>query len=80
MIDNRELEALVKRARDAGAIIRLKRDSSMCIVGVSLGRVPGGEYRRLGMPGTGWMPPIAASERLHEILAATKGKAVRATT
>lgn len=69
MIDNRDLEELVTKARDAGTILRLKRDSSMCIVGVSIGRVPGGEYRRLGQPGAGWMPPIAAAERLQEILA-----------
>lgn len=68
MVSDSELRGLILRARDAGAILRTKHDATDCIVGVSIGKVPGGEYRRLGEPGTGWMPPIFAAERLREII------------
>ena len=73
MIDDKELSRLVREARDIGTIIRTKHDATDCIVGVSIGKVPGGKYRRLGEPGTGWMPPIAAAERLRDIISTQQG-------
>lgn len=74
MITNHELKTLVDRARAVGAIIRTKLENDW-IVGVSIGMVPGGKYRRLGDRGAGWMPPIAAAERLREIIAKSENAA-----
>jgi hypothetical protein len=63
MVSNKELETLIDRARERGAIIRTKRttsDSPIDSVQV-----------RKGIPtcGSHWMSALSAAERLRQFLA-----------
>jgi hypothetical protein len=69
MTSEDEVRELVDAARAAGAIIRTKTSAGR-IEAVSIGKAPGGEYRKLGEPGAGWLPVVAAAERLREIVTA----------
>lgn len=69
MTTQQELRTLIDQARERGAILRTRVDGDT-ILEVSIGMLPPGPYRKLGAPGSGWMPLIAAAERLREFLAA----------
>jgi hypothetical protein len=62
MVSNKELEALIDRARERGAIIRTKRTTSESPIDAV--------QVRKGIPGCGphWMPALSAAERLRQFL------------
>lgn len=68
MVSQAELRELISTARELGTIIRTKHDTSGDIEAVSVGKLPDGEYRRLGEPGAGWMPVIQAAELLRSTI------------
>lgn len=68
MTDQAELKSLIAKLRDLGGIVRTKHDATGAITEVSIGKVPGGVYRRVGSPGAEWMPPIAAAERMRPLV------------
>lgn len=65
MISQSELNDLIDRSRKLGAVIRTKLDASGCVSSVSIGKLPGGKFRKLGQPGSGWVPVIQAAEILR---------------
>jgi hypothetical protein len=72
VITNQDLEKLIVQARDIGCVIRTKHDRDDYIIGVSVGKLPGEPYRRVGDPGAGWMPPVQAADLLAAVLLAAE--------
>ena len=68
-MNDAEMNDLINESRKMGAIIRTRLDDNGCIVAISIGKLPGGQYRKLGQPGTGWMPIIQGAEMLRREVA-----------
>lgn len=69
MISQSDIRQLIEHCRAKGAILRTRVAATGDIEAISIGKRPGGQYRKLGLPGTSWMPLVAAAEQLREILA-----------
>lgn len=68
MTTQSEIRKLVDDCRKRGAILRTRVAATGEIEAISIGKRPCGQYRKLGDPGAGWLPLIAAAEQMREML------------